>query len=131
MKRKLIALITAFVVSLGTVAIVNAEEPATPEKHRHGERGRRHRNPLEKLSEDLNLSADQKVKVQPIIDQAKPQIRAIHEEAMQKAKAVMDTTMAQIRPLLTPEQQQQLDAKRKAHADMRNASREMEDARGD
>jgi Spy/CpxP family protein refolding chaperone len=131
MKRKLIALTTAFVVSLGTVAIVNAEEPASPEKHRHRERGRRHGNPLEKLSENLNLSADQKVKVQPIIDQAKPQIRAIHEEAMRKTKAVMDNTMAQIRPLLTPQQQQQLDAKQKAHEDMRNANKEMEEAPGE
>lgn len=129
MKRKLIALTTAFVLSFGTQVIVNAEEPAGPEKHRHGERGWRHGNPLERLSEDLNLSGDQKVKVQPIIDQAKPQIRAIHEEAMQKAKAVMDNTMAQIRPLLTPQQQQQLDAKRKAREDMRNASRETEEAR--
>ena len=131
MKRKLIALTTAFVLSFGTQAIVNAEEPTSPEKHRHHERGRRHGNPLERLSEDLNLSADQKVKVQPIIDQAKPQIRAIHEEAMKKAKAIMDNTMAQIRPLLTPQQQQQLDAKRKAHGDIRNASRETEEASGD
>jgi Spy/CpxP family protein refolding chaperone len=85
---------------------------------------------FDRLDDDLNLTADQKAKVQPIVDQAKPQIRAIHEEAMQKTKTVMDNTMAQIRPLLTPDQQQKLDAMQKAHQDMRDARKEMRDARG-
>ncbi len=124
MKRKLITLTAVCVVLLGTIAIVNAEDPmeAGPEGHRHGEMDR-HRwgNPLDKLDETLNLTADQKVKVQPIVDQAKPQIQAIHQEAMQKTKAIMDNTMAQIRPLLTPEQQQKLDAMQKAHKEIRGA----------
>ncbi|MDP9253613.1 MAG: hypothetical protein M3O66_01530 [Verrucomicrobiota bacterium] len=123
MKRKLITLTAVCVVLLGTIAIVDAEDPtdAGPEGHRHGEMGR-HRwgNPLDKLDETLNLTADQKVKVQPIVDQAKPQIQAIHHEAMQKTKAIMDNTMSQIRPLLTPEQQQKLDAMQKAHKEMRD-----------
>ena len=110
MKRKLIALTTAVALSLGISAVVAAQEPdeTGPSQHRHGEMALR-RNPLEKLPERLNLTADQKTKVQPILDQAKPQIQAIHQEAMQKMKTVMDNTMAQIRPLLTPEQQQKLD----------------------
>jgi Spy/CpxP family protein refolding chaperone len=40
----------------------------------------------------------------------------------------MDKTMSQIRPLLTPEQQQKLDNMRKAHEDMRNARKELHDA---
>lgn len=85
---------------------------------------------LERLGEDLNLTADQKAKVQPIVDQARPQIRAIHEEAMQKTKAIMDNTMTQIRPLLTPEQQQKLDAMKTAHEHMASAREEMREARG-
>ena len=85
-------------------------------------------NPLGHLTEKLDLTADQKAKVQPIIDQAKPQIVAIHQEAMQKAKAVMDNTMAQIRPLLTPEQVTKLDAMKAAHEKMREARKEMHDA---
>ena len=57
----------------------------------------------------MNLTPEQKAKVQPIIDQATPQIENIRREAMQKTKAVMDNAMAQIRPLLTPEQQKKLD----------------------
>jgi len=126
MKRKVMALTAACALSLGTLATINAQDSTDSEtgEHRHGEMGRRWRNPLEKLSENLNLTADQKAKVQPIVDQAKPQIRAIHEDAMQKTKAVLDNTMAQIRPLLTAEQQQKLDAMRKSREEMRNAHKE-------
>jgi periplasmic protein CpxP/Spy len=128
MKRKLIALTGALVLSLIAWAAVNAEDPTRAEKHQRGN-WRQHRM-LDRLSEDLNLSADQKAKVQPIVEQARPQIRAIHEEAMQKTKAAMENTMTQIRPLLTPAQQQKLDSMRKAREDMRNARKEMREARG-
>ena len=85
-------------------------------------------NPLEHLSKDLNLTDDQKAKVQPIIDQARPQIVAIHKEAMEKMHAVMENAGNQIRPLLTPQQQQKLDAMKKAHEDMKKAMDEMHDA---
>lgn len=88
-----------------------------------------HRNPLEEMSESLNLTPDQKTKMQPIVDQATPQLKAIHEEAMNKAKAVVDASLAQIHPLLTPEQATKLDARIKAHEDMMNAMKEMHDAR--
>ena len=107
MKIKLITLITLGALSLGSLAF--AQEPgggAGPEE-RAG-RGHRH-NPLERTTEQLNLTPEQKAKVQPIIDQATPQIESIRREAMQKTKAVMDNAMAQIRPLLTPEQQKKLD----------------------
>ncbi len=67
--------------------------------------------------------------MQPIIDQAKPQLKAIHEEAMTKAKSVIEASIARIRPLLTPEQQTKLDAQIKAHEDMMNAMKEMHDAK--
>src|SRR5437762_807071 len=58
----------------------------------------------------------------------KPQIVAIHQEAMQKAKTVMDSTLSQMRPLLNPDQQTKLDAIQKAHQDMMNAHKELHDA---
>ena len=64
---------------------------------------------IEKMTDQLNLTPDQKAKVQPIIDQLKPQIESIRREAMEKSKAVMDNAMSQIRPLLTPEQQKKLE----------------------
>jgi hypothetical protein len=43
-------------------------------------------------------------------------------------KALMESTTAQIRPLLTPQQQEKLDAIEKAHEDMHKAMEEMHDA---
>jgi protein CpxP len=123
MKRNLFAIAAAGTIALGGFAIAQPEDgPANGGGwHRHG-------NPLEHMTKTLNLTSDQQTKVQPIFDKAKPQIVAIHQEAMQKMKAVMDDTMSQIRPLLTPEQQQKLDNVRKAHEDMRNARKELHDA---
>jgi|SRR6516164_144681 Spy/CpxP family protein refolding chaperone len=100
MKRNFLTLIAASLIVLGGFVVVQAQG-------RHGG-GARERG-LERLTEGLNLTADQQAKVQPIIEQAQPQIAAIRREAMQKMKAVADNTASQIRPLLTPEQQKRLD----------------------
>ena len=124
MKRKIITLTAACSLALG-VFIAQAHDPA---EGGHGKGGHRWGNPLGHLTEKLDLTADQKAKVQPIIDQAKPQLQTIHQDAMQKAKAVMDNTMAQIRPLLTPEQLTKLDAMKAAYEKMREARKQMHDA---
>ena len=49
---------------------------------------------------------------------------------MTKAKAVIDASITQIRPLLTPEQQTKLDAVIKAHEDLHNAMKELHEAKG-
>jgi Spy/CpxP family protein refolding chaperone len=119
-------------LTLGGLTYLQANEPAEQgpgPKHEYGPGPKHHmENPLEHLSESLNLTAEQKAKVQPIIDQVKPQIAAIHQEAMDKMKAIMESTTAQIRPLLTPQQQGKLDAMKKAHEDMHKAMQEMHDA---
>ena len=68
------------------------------------------------MTERLNLTADQKAKAQPIFDAAKPEMTAMHQETMQKTKAIMDKVMSQIRPLLTAEQQKKLDDQQKSQA---------------
>ena len=109
MKRNFLTLATAGVIALGGFAVVQAQtEPG------RGARGHGHGFALERLTEGLDLTPDQQAKVQPIIDQAKPQIAAIHREARQKMKAVMDNTVSQIRPMLTPEQQKKFDDMQKA-----------------
>jgi Spy/CpxP family protein refolding chaperone len=117
----------AAAVLLGGLVYLQAHEPG---EHKHGPK-MHHKmgNPLEHLSKDLELTDDQKAKVQPIIDQAKPQIEAIHKEAMEKTHAIMESTGAQIRPLLTPQQQQKYDAMKKAHEDMRKAMQQMHEAK--
>ena len=109
-------------IAVGAFSFLQAQPPGG------GPHAGWHMNPLEEMSSTLNLTDAQKAKVQPVIDQARPQLRAIHEEAMNKAKAVIDASLTQIRPLLTPEQQTKLDAIVKAHQDMHNAMKEMHDA---
>ena len=126
MKRNLITLVAISAIAAGGFAWGQDKE-----KGPHGPGGWHARGGgggLDHISESLNLTADQKTKVQPILDQAKPQLKAIHQDAMQKAKAVMDTTMAQIRPLLTPEQQKKADDLQKAHQDMHKAMKEEHEA---
>ena len=126
MTRKLITLMAAGGLTLGGLTYLQAQDPSGPA---HGPGMKHHmENPLEHLSETLALTAEQKAKVQPIIDQAKPQIAAIHQEAMNKMQAIMESTGAQIRPLLTPQQQEKFDAMKKAHEDMHKAMQEMHDA---
>lgn len=110
--------------AVGAAGLVLGEPHGTGFDHGHGPGG----NPLEHVAKELNLTPDQQAKVAPIIEGATPQIRAIHQEAMQKMHAVMQNTADQIRPLLTPEQQAKLDAIRKAHEDMLKAHQELEAA---
>jgi Spy/CpxP family protein refolding chaperone len=109
-------------IAASLFAIANAQDPAGPGGH-----GGWHRNPLEHMTESLNLTAEQQAKIQPIIDQATPQLRAIHQEAMQKMHTVMDSTMSQIRPLLTADQQKKADEIRQAHQDVRDAVKKLHD----
>src|SRR5436309_15745787 len=104
MKRNLLTLAAAGAIALGGFAMVQAQ-PC------HGGGGGWHGRGfgLEGLVNKLNLTSDQQTKVQPIIDQAKPQIASIHHDAMQKMKAVMDSTTSQNRPRLPANQQQNLD----------------------
>jgi hypothetical protein len=120
MKRVL--LITAAAIMLGAMNLAQAQPPGGPHSGMH-------HNPLQELSSSLNLTDAENAKIQPIIDQAKPQLQAIHQDAMTKAKAVIDNAIAQIRPLLTPDQQTKLDAIVKAHQDMMNARKELHDAK--
>ena len=112
MKRNFLTLATAGLIVLGGFSVVQAQNP-------RGGGAKGHR--LEQLTEGLNLTPDQQAKVQPLIDQAKPQIAEIHREAMQKIKSVIASTVSQIRPLLTPEQQKKFDENQNARRGRMNA----------
>src|SRR6478736_1182807 len=131
MRRKIITLMTGMGLAVASLVYLQAKEPDEHGPKHDGPGGPHHMmgNPLEHLSKDLNLTDDQKSKVQPIIDQTGPQIAAIHKEAMEKLHSVMENAGNQIRPLLTPEQVTKLDAMKKAHEDMRKAHEAMEDAK--
>jgi hypothetical protein len=121
MKRNILAFVAAGAIALGGFAIVQAQPGA-------GGGGHGHAFGLRGLTRQLDLTSEQQTKVQPILDAAKPQLAAIHQEAMQKAKGIIDSSLTQIRPLLTADQQKKLDAIQKAHQDMMNAHKEFQDA---
>src|SRR4030095_11809743 len=121
MKRNLLALAAAGAIALGGFVMNQAQAG-----HGHG-----HAFGLRGLTENLHLTANKETKVQPILDQAKPQITAIHREAMQKMHTVMNRTLSPIRPLLNADQQSKLDAIEKAHQDMLNAKKQLHDAMQD
>jgi Spy/CpxP family protein refolding chaperone len=123
MKKNLIALAAAGAIALAGFVVVQAQPGPGGAGHWRG-----HAFGLRGITEKLDLTADQQAKVQPILDQAKPEIAAIHQEAMQKMHTVMSSTLSQIRPMLTPDQQKKLDAIEKAHQDMLNAKKQLHDA---
>lgn len=123
MKRNLLTFAAAGAIALGGFALVNAQDGPGCFAGHGGWGG--HQFAMQHLTKSLNLTPDQQTKVQPLLDQAKPQIIAIHKDAMQKTQAIMDKTMSQIRPLLTPDQQTKFDALQKARQDLRNAMQEL------
>ena len=74
-------------------------------------------NPIEHLTRELNLTPEQQEKLKSIAESVGPQMKALHqdtaispEDRHTKMKALFDSAEAQLRPLLTPEQSQKLDA---------------------
>ena len=128
MKSRLITLSAACVALFATVSIGLAQDPAAKNDERHNRWHHKRGNPVERLTKALDLTPDQQTKVQAIFDQAKPQIQAAREEGRQKAQAIRENIRSQIRPILTPAQQQKYDAIKKAREDMRKARQEMRDA---
>ena len=122
MKRNILTLGVIGAIALAGYAFAEPEGGMG----RHG--GWHHGFGMDHLTKSLNLTADQQAKVQPLIDQARPQIIAIHKDAMEKTHAILDKTMSQIRPILTPDQQKKFDALQKARQDMRNAMQELHNA---
>jgi Spy/CpxP family protein refolding chaperone len=127
MKLRLITLSAACVALLATGSVGLAQDPAAKNDRPNRWRNKRG-NPVEHLTKALDLTPDQVAKVQPIFDQAKPQIVAARQDAMQKIQAIRENAMTQVRAVLTPAQQTKLDAMKKARDDMRTARQEMRDA---
>jgi Spy/CpxP family protein refolding chaperone len=122
MKRNLLAVVAAGAIALGGFIIARAQAESgfgCAHGHAFGLRG---------ITDKLNLTAEQQTKVQPILDQTRPQVAAIFQDARQKAQTVINSSVSQIRPILTADQQKKLDAIQKAHQDMMNAQKELHQA---
>ena len=121
MKLKFITFSAISALSLGGFAFAQSPTPDNPEQQRRGRGGGFRHGALETMTDRLNLTPDQKTKVQPIIDQTNPQIQAIRRDAEQKIRALVDNAVTQIRPILTPDQQKILDESQQQHRGGRRA----------
>ena len=100
-------------------------------KHHRGDRHGDMKEHEEKLAQELNLTADQKTKVQGIMKDTGAQMRAIHQDTSlpedqreAKLKALHESTHSQINALLTPDQQTKFTAMRKNMHEDRKEKRE-------
>ncbi len=110
MKTKLMAGVLGAALAIGVPMFAQAtadssehdSQAAPTEPHHRGNR-------MQKLSQELNLTADQQAKIKPIFQQARAQGKTIHQDAsltkeqkMAKMKELHQTTMAQMNEILTP-----------------------------
>ena len=128
MKSRLITLSAACVALFATVSMGLAQDPGPKNNDRPNRWQHKRGNPMQHLTRALDLTPEQQAKIQPIFDQAKPQIQAARQESRQKVQAIRENIQSQIRPILTPAQQQKFDAMKKAREDMKKAREEMRDA---
>ena len=87
----------AFVLTLPLAATAQPESPAggQPPEWRHGQRS-------ERLSQELNLTPEQKTKVDALFKAQHEKFKAIHEE-----------TQAKLKTILTPEQMTKMEELKK------------------
>lgn len=91
----------------------------------HGQRA----GQLERLSQELNLTDEQKEKVKPILDEQSKQMQATQddtslsqEQKRDKMKQIHQTTHSQINEILTPEQQKKFAELKEQHKEQRKES---------
>jgi Spy/CpxP family protein refolding chaperone len=68
-----------------------------------------HDHILDRISQKLNLSPDQRIKVDAILKAEDSAVNQLREDGREKFKAIRDNIDAQIRPILTPDQIKKLD----------------------
>lgn len=67
---------------------------------------------LQRMTQMLNLTGDQQQKIRPILDNESQQMQTLHqdtsmsrEDRVAKMRSIRESTMTQITPILTPDQQ--------------------------
>ena len=128
MKRACTAFAVAILLAIAlplTMAAQTEAPPAQPQGQmgeHHDHMGRMGGPPspqqhLDHLSKMLNLTDDQKAKIKPILENESTQVQSLQQDtslSMQdrhtKMRGIHDTTMGQVRPLLTTDQQTKLDS---------------------
>lgn len=71
--------------------------------------GWKHGRMLERFSRELNLTPDQKSKVQKIMEDSRTKLEALHTEMGPKFDEIRNASKQEIRAILTPEQTAKFD----------------------
>jgi Spy/CpxP family protein refolding chaperone len=77
----------------------------------HEARGRHGHDRMAVFIDELDLSSQQRARVEAALERRRPQAEAIWESVKPRLRAQIDSTNAEIRALLTPEQQEAFDRK--------------------
>lgn len=108
-------LILSCLVLLPTAPLATAADEPAAEPAR--ERGPSPKERLQQMAQELNLTAEQKDKVGDLLKQQMEQGRALREDTSlsreqkrERMEAIRKASRAQVRALLTPEQQAKFDA---------------------
>jgi protein CpxP len=124
--RTAFAVAILLAVALPLTMVAQTEAPPAPPQGQmggpHDHMGRMGGPPspqqhLDHLARMLNLTDDQKAKIKPILEDESTQVQSLHQDtslSMQdrrtKMRGIHDTTMSQIRSVLTSDQQAKLDS---------------------
>jgi len=130
-----VAFLLVAMISLSAFAQTEAP-PAQPQgqgmssEHRgHMDDHKRHMDDpqahLDHMSQMLNLSEDQKTRIKPILEDSTKQMQQLRQDTSlsepdrkAKKRSIKENTHAQIRQILTPEQQAKMDDMKKHHDGM-------------
>jgi Spy/CpxP family protein refolding chaperone len=93
---------------------------------REGGRGRRDR--IEKMSEDLKLTPEQRAQVQQIFGETRNRLEALRKESEPRFEEIRRDTDERLRQVLTPEQWEQFSKSRDAGRGRRGRGRGGDDA---
>ena len=85
--------------------VLSASEPPVEKREgRHGSRGAQAFAPDGPLGDRLDLTAEQRAKIERILAEDRTKARAIFREMKPRLRARFDSTTAAVREVLTPEQ---------------------------
>ena len=109
--RQLTAAATALGASLLLVTATgaHAQDPAAPGQGKRQGRGNRQQPPILRALASLDLTAEQKAKIDPLVEKYRADVRALSpEERRTKQRDLTQTLVKDVNAVLTPEQQAKL-----------------------
>jgi Spy/CpxP family protein refolding chaperone len=106
----------ATLLCMSTTAWAQDNQNPQAEHHQHGQMMSADAQ-LEHMSQTLNLTDDQKTKIKPILEDSMKQMQQLRQDSSvsqedrhTKMQQIHDSTMSQIKPILTDDQQKKLES---------------------